>query len=407
MSSYIINGGRPLFGSVRVSGSKNAALPILFAAITCEGRSRIHNMPQIGDVDSATCLLTELGAKVTRAGDTVTVDSSSLVYKRPSDSLTASLRASTYLIGAMLARFGRSDIGAYGGCSFAPRPIDLHIYAMERLGAKRVGDSLFLDNPRGAEITFPKPSVGATANAMILAASIEERTELFGCAVEPHILSLADFLTSSGAKIDVEDRHISIRGARLNEGEVTLVPDMIEAATYHILSLLTGGNIFVEGASYGELSCFLSPLEKSGIIVRKSDTDVCLRGKMQTIIDIVAEPFPGFPTDIAPLMAPLLAGCLGGHITDTVFPSRFGYLNSLSAFGLSYTRDRFGAAIYPSRFHSSRTAAPDLRGGMAAIILSLVSEGESIVNSADIVLRGYSDLTSKLLSLGADVKFTK
>ncbi len=405
MSSFIVNGGKLLSGSIRVSGSKNAALPIIFSTLAISGISKIHNAPNIGDVEVAIGLLRGFGAIIKKEGNSVIIDTKNIEYCKPSDALTSSLRGSTYLIGGMLARFGRAYIGAYGGCSFAPRPIDLHIYAMEQMGARREGDNLLLENPHGAIIEFPKPSVGATANAMILAASIDDITELYGCAVEPHIHSLADFLRSAGAEISIEDRHIKIRGCQLSCGEIALNGDMIEAATFHILSLLTGGSIVVEGVENKELSCFYSKLQMAGANIDDSNTGMRLHGKLQTTIDIIATPYPGFATDIAPLCAPLLARYFGGCIMDTVFPSRFGYLSTLASFGLKYNGTYGSATISPSTCHASIVTAPDLRGGMAAMLLALSIQGKSIIRSAEIVLRGYSELCKKLNSLGAEIQY--
>lgn len=405
MSSFVVNGGNPLSGRVRVSGAKNSALPILFSTIAAKGISKIYNVPDIGDVKTAIQLLWGFGAEVKSDADTLTVDTRELKYYDPPENLTTSLRASTYLIGATLARFGRANIGLYGGCNFAPRPIDLHIYAMEQMGAERVGNTLVLKKYKDSHITFPKTSVGATVNTLILASSIEKTTIIDGCAIEPHILVLIEYLRAAGAEITLENRRITVRGGELSRAEVTLNGDMIEAATYHVLSLLLGGGIIVDGVNMDELSVFNDTLTAAGALQQKLDTGVRFYGEMSTTVDIIASPHPGFATDLCPISAPLLASYNGGSIRDLVFPTRFGYLLDLASFGLSFIRLEGGVYILPSRIHPATVRAPDLRGGMAALILALLARGESRIHSAETILRGYSSLISKLSSLGAKIDF--
>lgn len=407
MSSFVVNGGNPLSGRVRVSGAKNSALPILFSTIAAKGISKIHNLPDIGDVKTAVRLLLDFGAEVKSDADTLIVDTRNIKYSDPPESLTASLRASTYLIGATLARFGRANIGLYGGCNFAPRPIDLHIYAMEQMGAERVGNTLVLKKHKDSHILFPKTSVGATVNTLILASSIEKTTVIDGCAIEPHILVLLEYLKAAGAEITLENRRITVKGRELSGAEVTLNGDMIEAATYHILSLLLGGDITVDGVDMDELSVFTDTLSSAGASMQKLDTGARFCGKMSTTVDIIASPHPGFATDLCPICAPLLAAGYGGRISDLVFPTRFGYLFDLASFGLSFIRLDGGAYILPSSIHPATVRAPDLRGGMAALILALLARGESTIHSAETILRGYSNLVPKLSSLGAKIVFFK
>ncbi len=405
MSSFVVMGGKPLSGCVTVSGAKNSALPILFSSIAAKGISKIHNIPNIGDVKVAIQLLEGFGADVKLDGTTLIVDTSNLNYREPTEKLTCSLRASTYLIGATLARFGRANIGLYGGCNFAPRPIDLHIYAMEEMGAERVGNSLFLKNTKDSHIVFPKTSVGATVNALILASSIEKKTIIDGCAIEPHILTLVDYLRKTGAKIEIENRRIVVYGRELEGREVVLNGDMIEAATYHVISLMTGGNIVVCGYDIEELSAFCDMAISSGASCENLDTGTRFYGEMTTTVDITASPYPGFATDLCPICAPLLAAFKGGFVRDLVFPARFGYLSELALFGLSYSRLDGGAHIHPSHIHSACATAPDLRGGMAALILALNAKGRSVIHSAEILMRGYANLCDKLSSLGAEIDF--
>ena len=371
MSRFIVRGKNTLRGTVTVGGSKNAALPVIFAALSLFGTSRIVGLPNIGDVDVALRLITEQGATVTKEGNTTVITTDSLAYRKPSPDLVSSLRASTYLIGACLARFGRVDIGDYGGCSFCARPIDYHVAVARAMGASLVGDTLVLSRPTAVSHKFPKPSVGATVNFLILAASMEGESRLENAAREPHIDTLISFLRSAGAKIERDGSTITVTGGALHGGCVTIPGDPIEAATFISASLVTGGSVTARD---------LSP------------------------ISVIAGAYPGFPTDMQPLCAPIFAAHSGGHIFDTVWQGRYGYLSQLARLGVKYCINDHGAQIYPSNFSSGCADAVDLRGGAACIIAALAADGYSVINSAGTVLRGYSDLTDKLLLLGADIE---
>lgn len=402
METIVIKGGRPLFGSVGISGSKNAALPIIFAALTARGVSRINRLPDIGDTRVAIDIIREMGAKVRRIGCAVYVDTSHISYTDPSPDSICRIRASTYLLGACLAAFGQCRIGDTGGCNFSYRPIDMHIEACKAFGGEISGDRITAPKLRGCRLHFRKPSVGATINALIMAASAEGETVITGHAKEPHVTSLADFLISAGADITFTEDEIRVVGRELHGGDITVIPDMIEAGTYITAGLLTGGRVAARGCSPSELSSYLEFLDSLGASLTVTESSVTASlDRPPKYTRITAEPYPAFPTDLQPIAAPLLS-ISGGEIRDKVWQARYGYLSALSPFGLKYEVNGEGASIAPSVIKRAHTSAPDLRGGMAAVLLALMAEGESRVEHAEIIFRGYERPIEKLLSLGAD-----
>ena len=403
MALFIVSGGRALDGEITVGGSKNAVLPIIFATVAARGTSVIENVPDITDVDAALSIIEDLGAKIRRDGTTVFIDTENLRYKAPNPKLTSRLRASTYVLGASLARFHRIDACEFGGCNFEPRPIDLHLFAFSCLGASKTGKELTLTKRKPQDIKFSKPSVGATANALILSASRPYTVRIYGYAKEPHICALADFLVAAGAKIDFFDDYILVSGGELHGARVRIPEDPIECSTYLLASLMTGGRIRVKNPPIKELAPLLSLLLKGGVNIDTSDGTLALSGGLLSPISVSAAPYPEFPTDLQPLIAPVMGAFFGGEITDTVFPGRFGYLDDLRRFGLKYEYKDGKAKIFPSRLHSALASVPDLRGGAALVLAALKAEGTSVITSAQTVLRGYGGITEKLRTLGADI----
>ncbi len=404
MSKFVIYGAKPLCGTISAGGSKNAALPIIFATISISGISVIENVPDISDVKTAVGLLRALGASVSLTGSTLTVDTRQLHYKSPDPCACAEIRASTYLIGSSLARFGKAELSSFGGCSFEVRPIDFHIYLAECMGAVREGSMLYLENPRPSKIHFKKPSVGATANALILASSLPVTTEISGYAKEPHIKTLAEFLENAGAKIEFTDEKITVIGGKLKSAHIKIPPDPIETGTYALLSFLFDGKVRVEGTPPSELSALLLPLCGSGAELISDESGFSLSGELSRPLLLTAAPYPALPTDLQPLCVPVLAKNRGGAVRDTVFPGRFGYISSLERFGISAEILQGEVKIHPSRFKHSRAEAPDLRGGAALIFPALMAEGKSVITSAQLIKRGYGALPKKLRLLGADIK---
>lgn len=405
MGRFIINGGKRLSGEIVVDGSKNAALPIIFSTIAIDGVSRIENLPDISDVDVALEILRGFCARTERKADTLIIDTRNLKYTTPDEKLVSKIRASSYLIGACLSRFGIAEIQHFGGCNFDNRPIDMHLSVAMALGASLSENRLSCKRLCGADIFFDKISVGATVNALILCASAVGKSRIFGFAREPHVISLIDFLNRAGADISVCTDCIEINGKNLSDSYTRIIPDMIEAGTYLALSLATDSRIKVTGADLCQLASFTDTLKRYGAELDFGENYIIAKGRLTEYAQIKTAPYPAFPTDLQPQTAPLLALFCGGRITEGVWHNRFGYLKSLSSFGVDFTLGDGFAEIKKSVLHSGNERAPDLRGGVAMLICALVSFGESVIEDSEIIKRGYTDIVNKLRKIGAEIDF--
>ncbi len=403
MSSFVINGGKRLAGRICVGGSKNAVLPMIFSTVLMYGQSVIVGVPDITDVRVALSLISDLGAVWYMDGDRLYVDTAHLEYVTPNADLSSRIRASAYLLGACLGRFGRADICTVGGCSFDNRPIDMHISAATKLGAECEKCEITAKTLHGSDIIFEKTSVGATINAILMASAAKGKTRIFGYAREPHVYSLINFLVSAGACIKPCNEYIEIEGRVLHGGSGGVIPDMIEAGTYLALSLAARSDLEIFGASREDLDSFVHALVNAGACIRLGASSIVADGEFDEPAIITAAPHPAFATDLQPQMVPLLATFCGGRITDTVWHSRFGYLTELAKHGIEYDCSGNTAFIKPSRICPARTVAPDLRGGAALLIAALVSDGESIIDSAQIIKRGYENIVEKLRLVGAEI----
>ncbi len=405
MSSFTVRGGNRLSGYVSVSGSKNAALPIIFATLLTRGVNEIRHLPHIRDTAVALSLIEDFGASVHRLADSVIIDTKDIVYRTPCREKTAKIRASTYLMGACLCAFGRVELCEFGGCNFSLRPIDLHISAARDFGAEydEGADALY-GRLHSAHIRLAKQSVGATVNSLLMASATDGESRIYNYACEPHILALVAFLESAGARITLSDECITVLGGRLCGGAAEIPGDMIEAGTYLTASLLTDGDVRVGGLDVTELDSFITPLAMSGICAELyGDGSVSLFGRAEREIYVRTAAYPAFPTDLQPIVAPLMGASMGGRIEETVWLDRFGYLDGLAAFGIDSVRSGCSARIYPSHIRSGISRAPDLRGGAAMLVSALCARGESRIDSAETVLRGYENITEKLTSLGAEI----
>ena len=281
----------------------------------------------------------------------------------------------------------------------------MHIDACLSLGGRLGENQVFADRLRGGEIVFKKRSVGATVNAILMASSAEGESIIRGSAREPHIDALIDFLISCGAEITRQCDNLYISGRELHGGKITIIGDMIEAGTYFAAGLITGGEVTVSNCPTRDMESVFSALSSMGVLFEYNGTAVKNRIlKSSNSVRVIASPYPGFPTDLQPLIAPLLAAFSGGEIIDTVWQTRFGYLESLSAFGIDYEVNDNLAKIKPSVIKNGISTAPDLRGGMACLLAALTADGNSEILSADTILRGYENLEEKLCTLGADIR---
>ncbi len=405
MEDFIVEGGVPLVGDVKIDGAKNAVLPIIFATLLLDGVSVIKNVPDIIDVNNALQILADFGANINFSNNTLTIDTRSLNYKRVPLALMSSLRASIYLLGGCLARFGRYELSDIGGCNFDIRPIDMHISSAISLGATLDNGILLSKRLVGNTIVFLKTSVGATVNALLLSASAFGITKIINPAREPHIDTLIEFLKNAGAKIYKDAGRITVIGSSLHGSFITIPPDPIEAGTYLLLGPMTGGEVRVlshEGLGYAK-----NKLINMGFTFDIKDGTVALKEDGVRYTEIMTGAYPLFPTDIAPLFAPLLAKYGGGKICEGVWYNRFGYLSELEKFGIKSRRFSHGCEIYKSKIHSADVTACDLRAGAAMLLTSLYAKGQSSIACASLIKRGYSGIDKKLLRLGARIKIIK
>ena len=416
MYQYIINGGQSLFGEVTISGAKNAAVAIIPAALMVDGVCRIENIPQISDVTLLYTILAGLGAKVTEIDEhTVEIDSRNITSTEAVDPLVCKIRASYYLIGALLGRFGEATVAMPGGCNFGVRPIDQHVKGFKALGAaveeeECVHAQALGPNRRlvGANIYLDVVSVGATMNVMMAAAMAEGTTIIENCAKEPHIVDLANFLNSMGADIKGAGTDtIKIRGVeRLSGGNYCIIPDQIEAGTYMTAVAATGGQLLIKNVIPKHMDCISVKLMEMGVYVEEMDDTLLVRrtGALRPT-NVKTQPYPGFPTDMQPQIATVLALAQGrSTVTEAVWSNRFRYIEELKKLGAQVEVDDRRAIIDGvEKFSGAQVQACDLRAGAAMVVAGLAAEGTTQISQVQFIERGYEDIINKLRSVGADI----
>ena len=416
MEKYVINGGTPLRGVVDISGAKNAAVAIIPAALLVEGVCRIENIPQSSDTDMLLTILAELGARVSYINKfTIEIDCTNARYQDAPYDLMRKIRASYYLIGSMLGRFGSAKTTMPGGCNFGVRPIDQHIKGMTALGAEVSVKNGFVyadtldGHLHGARIYLDKVSVGATMNIMIAAVLASGRTIIENAAREPHIVDLANFLNSMGADVrGAGTDTIKVNGVeRLHGGTYTIIPDQIEAGTYMVAAAATGGEVLVRNVIPKHLECISAKLRETGTIVQEYEDSVLVKGaSVLRKCNIKTMPYPGFPTDMQPQMGVLLCLANGTSvINEGIYDNRFKYVNELRKMGAEIQVDGHIAIIEGGR---KLTGAPvmacDLRAGAAMVIAGMCASGETQVEDIHFIERGYENFVGKLQALGADIR---
>ena len=414
MENFVINGGKELFGEVNISGAKNAAVAIIPAAILADDVVRIENIPNISDVSLIIKILDQMGADIKVVNkDTIEIDTRVLQCRPVPYEFASHFRASYYLIGAMLGRFKKADVALPGGCDFGDRPIDQHIQGFRMLGAdvnivngmvsaqaeKLVGTSIYMD----------VVSVGATINVMLAAVLARGLTVIENAAKEPHIVDLANFLNSMGADVrgagtDV----IKIRGVeKLHGCTYSVIPDQIEAGTYMVAAAACGGDVLVKNVIPKHLESISAKLEEAGAeIIEYDDAIRVTRFKPLTKCNVKTMPHPGFPTDMQPQMAVLLAIAKGTSIlSESVWDNRFQYVGQLLRMGANIQVDGKIAVIEGvDHLTGVKVKATDLRAGAAMIIAGLVAQGQTVVEKTQYVDRGYENIVEKLSALGADIR---
>ena len=415
MDKYVIRGGNPLYGEVEISGAKNAAVAIIPAALMVEGICRIENIPQISDTDMLLTILSEMGAKVrTINKNTVDIDCTCVRKEGAPYDLMRKIRASYYLIGAMLGRFGSAKTTMPGGCNFGVRPIDQHIKGMTALGAQVEvkGGFVYAEASNGlltgCKIYLDKVSVGATMNIMIAASKAQGKTTIENAAREPHIVDLANFLNSMGADVrGAGTDTIKIYGVeKLHGGSYSIIPDQIEAGTYMTAVAAASGEITIRNVIPKHLDCISAKLREMGVAVEEYPDYVVVRrtGKL-TRANVKTQPYPGFPTDMQPQISTVLCLAEGTSVvTEGVWDNRYKYISELKKMGAEVQVDGKTAVIEGVPFLTGApVAACDLRAGAAVVIAGLCAKGETVVEEVSYIERGYQDLVGKLRSLGADI----
>ena len=415
MEKYVINGGKALKGEVTISGAKNAAVAIIPAALLVNGVCRIENMPRISDTDMLLTILSGLGAKIEHIDDsTVEIDCTEVHFGDAPFELMKKIRASYYLIGAMLGRFGHAKTTMPGGCNFGTRPIDQHIKGMEALGASvRVEDGFVYADAsdgrlHGSLIYLDKVSVGATMNIILAAVMASGRTIIENAAREPHIVDLANFLNSMGADVrGAGTDTIKINGVdSLHGGTYAIIPDQIEAGTYMAATAATGGEVLIKNVIPKHMECISEKLRETGTIVQVYEDSILVKASNNLRhANIKTLPYPGFPTDMQPQMAVVLCVAEGSStITEGIYDNRFKYAFELNKMGANVAVDGKVASIEGGKhLTGAAVKACDLRAGAAMVIAGLCAEGTTVIDDCRFIERGYERFIDKLSALGADI----
>ncbi|MBP2644860.1 MAG: murA1 [Firmicutes bacterium] len=412
MEQFIVKGEVQLNGNVKINGAKNATLPLMAATLLSSGISVLHGVPNLRDIVMMQDIMTLLGAKISHEGnDTLVIDTTGVSKAEIPEHLMREMRASVFLMGPLLGRFRKVRLSYPGGCAIGPRPIDLHIKALERIGALVCDKFGYIQAEAteltGGEIYLDFPSVGATENAMMAAAVAEGVTIIRNAAREPEVLDLECFLNKMGAKIlGAGSDTIRVTGVkRLNPAEHTVIPDRIEAGTFILAGAITGGDVIVENVIPEHLSAVTDKLREVGVKIINGVNSIRVRAGGFRGVDIKTLPYPGFPTDLqAPLLAMLTLAKGTSIITETIFENRFKHVDELSRMGAKIKVEGRTAIIRGvSKLTGATVAVHDLRAGAAMVLAALAAEGTSEIENVFHIDRGYESLETRLQSLGGDI----
>ena len=417
MARYEIRGGNSLTGSVTISGAKNAAVAILPAALLVKGKCRVENVPDISDVRILLDILQDMGAEIQKEDDGVVIlDCTNITSTHPNPELVRKMRASYYLMGALLSRFHKANVALPGGCNFASRPIDQHIKGFAALGADvdETEDYVNLapgpNGLRGDRISLDVVSVGATVNIMLAATLLPGQTVIENAAKEPHIVDLANFLNTMGANISGAGTDtVKIRGVEsLQGGTYAIIPDQIEAGTYLAAVSAAGGNVLVRNVIPKHMECITSKLQEMGVNFTFYDDAIRVQsdGRLQHTT-VKTRPSPGFPTDMQAQICVCMSLADGiSRLTESVYETRFfGYCTELASMGADILINGKTAIVTgQERLKGATVRAHDLRAGAALVIAGLAAEGTTYVENIHFIERGYEQLVKKLSALGADIK---
>ena len=416
MSKFIIQGGKKLEGEVKISGSKNAALPIIAATILIQGKTTLYNVPNIQDVQTMYEIIKDIGGKVTKKNNKIIIDTSKIhTYEIP-ENLMRKMRSSVILAGAIIGRYNKAKFSYPGGCEIGSRPIDLHLKGFEKLGIKikeEYGEIICsAEKIIGMQINLDFPSVGATENIILASCLAEGTTVLTNAAKEPEIEDLAKFLNKAGAKIKgAGTDRIEITGVKkLTEISYNIMPDRIESGTYLVAGAITGGIVKITNANPNHIEPVLNKLEEANCILDIGKNYVEIKApKRVKAVDIKTMPYPGFPTDMQSIFGALLSTAKGTSIiTENIFESRYKYVQELNRMGAKIKVEGRSAIIKGTkRIQGANVVALDLRGGASLVLEGLAAKGITQIDNVHYILRGYENMEEKLKKIGARISFEK
>lgn len=416
MSSYIIKGGNKLEGTVKISGSKNAALPIIAACILNKGKTTLYNVPNIQDTQMMYEIIKILGGNVQKKKNKIIVDTSKIDKYEIPDTLMHKMRSSVIIVGAIIGKYKTATFSYPGGCDIGARPIDLHLKAFEKLGitiTQNYGNiTCNCEKIIGNKIDLDFPSVGATENAILTSVLAEGKTTITNAAREPEIIDLQNFLNKMGAKVKgAGTDEIEIEGVKkLKEISYNIMPDRIETGTFLCLTAITGGKIKLEKTNPNHVTPVINKLEEAGcnIEIEKGTIKIEAPKKLKAI-DIKTMPYPGFPTDMQSLMAATFTIAKGTTIiVENIFENRYKYTQELNKMGAKITVEGKSAIIRGTRkLYGATIRATDLRGGAALVLAGLVAKGTTVVENIEYILRGYEDFDKKIRALGGDIEISR
>ncbi|MFL2989220.1 MAG: UDP-N-acetylglucosamine 1-carboxyvinyltransferase [Candidatus Neomarinimicrobiota bacterium] len=411
MAKIIINGGKTLSGEVKISGAKNAVLPIMSATLMCPGKFTIHNVPDLRDTRTMMQLLEITGAKTSFNNGSVTIDTTGVNNPEAPYELVKTMRASFYVLGPLISRFGKVQVSLPGGCAWGPRPVDYHLKGLKRLGAKidLEGGNILAEAKelKGADIHFEFPSVGATGNLVMASVRAKGTTRLFNCAKEPEITQLCEFLISMGADINgVGTDTLIISGVKeLNQADITVIPDRIEAGTFLMAGALNG-KIKVKNVIPSHLEKVTNKLIEAGCTIKIKDSSISISPPTKiNSIDMTTAVYPGFPTDLqAQWVALMSLSESSAIVTDTVYHDRFSHIPELARLGANIKVEKNTAFIRGvNQLVGAPVMSTDIRASAALFIAALAAKGNTEISRVYHIDRGYEKIEQKFLELGADI----
>ena len=411
MDKLVVNGGKALSGKVKISGAKNAVLPIMASSLLAEGITVIKNVPNLRDTRTFIELLSMLGAECAFENSTLTIDATTITSLEAPYDLVKTMRASFYVMGPLLGRFGETKVSLPGGCAWGPRPVDYHLKGFESLGAKiDLSHGYILaqsDNLTGGNISFEIASVGATANILMAAILANGQTIISNAAIEPHIVQLCDVLVKMGADIDgIGTKELIINGVqKLSPVEITVIPDMIEAGTF-LMAGATLGDIELENVDPSHLSIVLEKLDAAGCDISSTPNSIKIK-RTDTIkpVDVTTDVHPGFPTDLQAQWIALMSVANGKSVvTESIYLDRFSHVPELVRLGANISLEKNAATINGrDKLVGAQVMSTDIRASASLVIAALIAEGRSDISRIYHIDRGYENIEEKFRLLGADI----